>query len=125
MRTTKTASIELDDRGVIVTSIHDGARQSLVEARENMAATIELCGGTRRPLLVDISRCAPLDAEVRHFYSGEILVASFTALALVIEASPLGTMMGNVYLRIARPGIPTRLFTERESAVGWLLENAR
>lgn len=120
MQATRTASIELDERGVVVTSINAGAKQSLLEARENMAATIELCGGTRRPLLVDISRCAPLEAEVRHFYSGEILVSSFTALALVIEASPLGTMMGNVYLRIARPGIPTRLFTEREAALRWL-----
>lgn len=122
MRTTTTASIDLDPRGLIVTAINEGATQSLIDARENMAATIDVCGGTRRPLLVDISRCRPLEPEVRHFYSGEILVTSFTALALQIEASPLGVMMGNVYLRIARPGIPTRLFTKRTSAIQWLLE---
>lgn len=122
MRTTATASIDLDPRGVVVTAIREGATQSLGEARDNLTATIELCAGTRRPLLVDISRCQPLEPEVRHFYSGEILVESFTALALLIEASPLGTMMGNVYLRIARPGIPTRLFTKRASAIQWLLE---
>ena len=70
--------------------------------------------------LVDISRCLPLEPEVRHFYSGEILVESFLALALQIEASPLGAMMGNVYLRVARPGIPTRLFTRDGEALAWL-----
>ena len=120
MRTTRTATIELDTSGLVVTRIIDGAAQSLADARENMAAAIELCDGVRRPLLVDISRCRPLEPEVRHFYSGEILVESFLALALLIEVSPLGRMMGNVYLRIARPGIPTRLFTEQQSAVAWL-----
>lgn len=122
MRTTGTASIDLDPRGVVVTTINEGAAQSLREARENMTATIDVCAGVPRPLLVDVSRCQPLEPEVRHFYSGEILVESFTALALLIEASPLGAMMGNVYLRIARPGIPTRLFTKRASAMQWLLE---
>ena len=122
LRMTATASIELDPRGFVTTRIHDGAAQSLEDARENLAATIEACQGIRHPLLVDISRCQPLEPEVRHFYSGNILVESFLSLALVIEASPFGAMMGNVYLRIARPGIPTRLFTERGRAVEWLLE---
>jgi hypothetical protein len=125
LRSTGTAEIEIDLRGIVITRINDGVAQSLRDAQENMAATIEVCGGARRPLLVDISRCQPLEPEVRHFYSGEILVESFVALALLIEASPLGTMMGNVYLRIARPGIPTRLFTERASAIRWLLETTR
>ena len=104
----------------MIIRIREGAAQSLPDARENLAATIEACGGVRRPLLVDISRCLPLEPEVRHFYSGEILVESFLALALCIEASPFGTMMGNVYLRIARPGIPTRLFMREADALAWL-----
>lgn len=124
MRTTQTATIALDPRGFVVTRINDGARQTLEDARENITATIEVCGGRRLPLLVDITRCLPLEAEVRHFYSGEVLVQSFCALALLIESSPLGKMMGNVYLRIARPGIPTRLFTDSASAHVWLIEVA-
>ena len=122
MRTTGTATIQLDPRGLVITRIHDGVAQSLEDARANLAATVDLCGGGRLPLLVDISRCKPLEPEVRHFYSGKVLVDSFVALALLIEASPFGTMMGNVYLRVARPRIPTRLFTERAAATRWLLE---
>ena len=57
---------------------------------------------------------------MRHYYSGRLLVESFSALGLVIESSPFGRMMGNVYLRVARPGIPTQLFTDEPSALAWL-----
>ena len=30
--------------------------------------------------------------------------------------------MGNVYLRIARPGIPTQLFTDERRALEWLIK---
>jgi len=38
----------------------------------------------------------------------------------LIEATPFGRMMGNVYLRVARPGVPTRLFGDERLALGWL-----
>ena len=41
-------------------------------------------------------------------------------LALLVEASPFGRMFGNVYLRIANPGVPTRLFSDETEAAGWL-----
>jgi hypothetical protein len=77
-------------------------------------------GGARRPLLIDIRRALPVEAEARHHYSGQKLAEAFSALALLVEASPFGRMMGNVYLRIARPGIPTRLFADEGEALAWL-----
>lgn len=61
-----------------------------------------------------------MTAEARHIYSGRTLVDGFTALGLLVEASPLGLMMGNVYFRVARPGIPARLFTDEARAHEWL-----
>ncbi len=120
MLETSTAHIELTAAGYVVVRVHPGVVQSVEDARANLSAAIEACGGTKRPLLVDISRCEPLEPAVRHHYTGERLVHSFRALALLVEASPLGRMMGNVYLRIARPGIPARLFVREAEAVAWL-----
>jgi hypothetical protein len=117
---TPTAVIDLLTAGIVRTRIRPGAAQSLDDARQNLAASISTSGGAKRPLLVDISACQPLDPEVRHYYSGRLLVESFSALGLVIESSPFGRMMGNVYLRVARPGIPTQLFTDEPSALAWL-----
>ena len=124
MRETKTAVIELEPEGVLVVRIRDGARQLLPDAEQNLGAALIERGGKRRPLLIDIRKAVPLDAEVRHYYSGQVLVSGFTALALLVAASPLGKMMGNVYFRVARPGIPTRLFTDGSDARAWLATHA-
>ena len=121
MRETETALVELGPDGVLSVHIRTNAAQSITNAKENLSAALEVGAGQRRPLLVDISEALPLDAEVRHYYSGQVLVDGFTALAMVIHASPLGRMMGNVYLRVAKPGIPTRLFAESAHARAWLM----
>ncbi|HEY2748990.1 MAG TPA: hypothetical protein VGL86_30425 [Polyangia bacterium] len=120
MARTPTAEIALRPEGIVVTRIEAGVQQSLADACVNLAATVEACGQQKRPLLVDISRCRPLEPDVRHYYTGEVLVESFAALALVVEATPFGRIMGNIYLRVARPGVPTRLFRDEASALEWL-----
>ena len=120
MQETRTAQIGLNEGGLIVVRIRNGAFQSLTDAQDNLAACMAETVGRRRPLLIDIRGAQPLDADVRHHYSGRTLVEGFSALALLIEASPLGLMMGNVYLRVARPGIPTQLFQNEARAIEWL-----
>ena len=121
MPDTKTARINLNGEGLLVVRVNAGAGQSLDEAKENLAVAVSQTAGQRRPLLIDIRSAKPLDADARHHYSGQTLVDSFSALALLVEASPFGRMMGNVYLRIARPGIPTQLFAEEPQALKWLI----
>src|SRR5262245_31763286 len=120
MRETATARINLGEDGVLIVRVRGGVRQSPVDARENLAAALAEGVGRRRPLLVDITRSLPLEAETRHLYSGQMLVDGFCALALLVETSPLGRMMGNVYFRVARPGIPLNLFTDEARALAWL-----
>ena len=120
MPETKTAWIALNDLGLLIVRIKDGAHQSLSDAKENLALAVSEARGQRRPLLIDIRKARPLEADARHHYSGQTLVESFSALALLIDGSPFGRMMGNVYLRIARPGIPTQLFADEGRALDWL-----
>jgi hypothetical protein len=122
MPETKTARIALNDQGLLIVRVNDGAYQSLDDAKENLAAAVSETLGFRRPLLIDIRTAKPLDADARHHYSGLTLVERFSALALLVEGSPFGRMMGNVYLRIARPGIPTQLFAEEAQAQKWLMD---
>jgi hypothetical protein len=123
MADTRTAVINLSDDGLVVVRIRDDAHQSLEDARANLATALAATAGRRRPLLIDIRTAQPLGADARHHYSGQPLVDGFSALALLIESSPLGRMMGNVYLRVARPGIPTQLFTDESRAVEWLIQH--
>ena len=120
MIATRTAKIGLSDAGIVVVRINAGAYQSLGDAKENLAAAVSETAGRRRPLLIDIRSARPLEADARHHYSGQTLIERFSAMALLFEASPFGRIMGNVYLRIARPGIPTLLFSDEAAAVEWL-----
>src|SRR5262245_7448548 len=120
MPETRTARIALSEEGLLIVRIKDGAYQSLSEAKENLALAVAETQGRRRPLLIDIRTSQPLEADARHHYSGQTLVERFSALSLRIDVSPFGRMMGNVYLRIARPGIPTQLFSDEERALEWL-----
>ena len=121
MPDTKTARIHLSDDGLVIVKIRDAAHQSLEDAKSNLAGAVSATAGRPRPLLVDIRTAAPLEADVRHHYTGQTLVDSFSALAMLIESSPLGRIMANIYLRVAHPGIPTQLFTDEAQAVAWLM----
>ena len=123
MPDTKTAAIHLDEDGLVIVKIRDNAYQSLDDAKTNLFTAVSATSGRRRPLLIDIRTAQPLDADARHHYSGQTLVDGFSALALLVESSPFGRMMGNVYLRVARPGVPTRLFTEERRALEWLINH--
>jgi hypothetical protein len=94
--------------------------QTLEDAIANLGACKAAARGRLVGLLIDMRRARPLSSEVRHYYSGEQLVGVFSALGLLIEASPLGRMMGNVYLRVVKVGIPARLFADEAEAIAWL-----
>ena len=120
MPETNTARIALNQEGLLIVRVKNGAHQSLADAKENLAAAVAETQGQRRPLLIDIRWGQPLEADARHHYSGQTLVERFSALALLVDGSPFGRMMGNVYLRVARPGIPTQLFADEARALEWL-----
>jgi hypothetical protein len=119
MRETRAATVESRD-GFLVVRIRPGVRQTLDDARANLDACVELSEGRRPGLMLDLTRAMPLDPPVRHFYSGPAVNPVCSALALVVEASPLGRMMGNVYLRVARLDLPTRVFPSEDKALAWL-----
>jgi len=93
--------------------------QTVADARENLDACARLAAPDRKPLLSDIREAKPLVPEVRRVYMGESLVA-FAAMAMLVRGTPLGRMMGNVYLKIASPGIPFKLFAQEAKALAWL-----
>lgn len=117
---TSTATAVVRDDGIVSITIDKGVKQLLPQAQQNLAAVLSLAEGLKTKLIIDMSGALPLDPDVRHFYADAPLSTKFTAVALVVAASPLGRMMGNVYMRVARSPIPMQLFPDVESAAAWL-----
>lgn len=132
MSETRTAQITKHPSGCVIVRVL-GIEQSLEDAQDNVRVSIELAGGIRKcPLLVDITRTAPLRSAVRHYYVGGALATSFTALGLLVEASPVGRMMGDVFFRMieaaneGRTDVgPTKVFEDEDTAVTWLTSGRR
>jgi hypothetical protein len=119
VRNTRTARVEKTSEGIVVTRILPEVRQNLNDAMENISVSAEACGGHRAPIVVDLRQAMPLDAETRHYYTGKQLTDFFTSLAVLVPAGAFGRMMGNLYLRVANPGIPSRLFDSETEAIEW------
>ncbi len=117
---TRTALVELLPIGVTVVRIDSDAVQSVQDAKENIETAVQIALPRKLPLLVDIRGAKTLEAPVRHYYSGQILIDSFRALCMLLDISPLGRMMGNLYMRVAKPGIPTHLSLQESEAIEWL-----
>jgi len=123
VRNTRTALVERTSEGIVITRILAEVQQNLNDAMENISVSAEACGSQRAPIVVDLRKAMPLDAETRHYYTGKQLTDSFTSVAILVTAGAFGKMMGNLYLRVANPGIPSRLFDSEAEAVRWSIQH--
>jgi hypothetical protein len=112
----------LRDDAIVHVRVFPHVRQSVADAEQNLEAARSSCGVQRRPVLVDITGCEPLEPQVRRCYTGEALSA-FSAIAMLVEATTFGRMIGNIYLQLASAGVPARLFQREGEALTWLSEH--
>src|SRR5262245_44914678 len=107
------------EQGLITVRVTAGWKQTVEDARRLLSTVISLAAGERVGLLVDLRQAVPLDPDVRQVYTGPE-VERFRALALLVDTSPFGRVMGSFYLRVARLGTPTQIFTDEAAARTWL-----
>ena len=117
--TTSTSVYELRADGVVAQRLHSSKTQSLADARENTTAFNQLAADTKRPLLVDMRGTFSTERGVREHYASHEATSRCVAIALVI-GSTAGRIIGNLFLSIQSPAVPTRMFTDEASALAWL-----
>lgn len=117
---TKTSVYRLRADGLVEQRLHPGiVRQTLDDARENVAAYNRLVAGQKRGLLVDLRANISTEDGVRQHYAGPEAARFCLASALLI-GSASGRIVGNFFISITRPPFPTRMFTVESEAVAWL-----
>jgi len=116
---TDTADFWLDANGIIRRVIHVGADENLDEAKKGLKFMLDISGGMKRPLLVDLRGMKSITREARQFLSGESS-KHFTAVATIVD-SPITKMIGNFAMRINPLGITVRIFSDESKALEWLM----
>lgn len=121
-RVARTDTSEYFERkdGIIVQLVHSTRKQELADARANIAAFEELAEGKHHPVLVDMRASFATGPGVREYYASKEANLHTTALALLIGSST-SRMIGNFFMQLNAPPMPTRLFTDAPEAVRWLL----
>lgn len=110
----------LDPRGFIVSRVAPLAEITLEHAKENTAKVRELSGDQVYPILVDIRKIRSISKEARDHFSMRGRKPGVIAIAMLVS-SPLSRIIGNFFLGLNHPVVPTRMFTDRERAEQWIL----
>ena len=116
---TDTADFWLDANGIIRRVIHVGADETLDEAKKGLKIMLDISGGMKRPLLIDLRGMKSITREARQFLSSESS-KHFTAVATIVD-SPITKMIGNFAMRINPLGITVRIFSDESKALEWLM----
>lgn len=116
-RETRTLRIALRDDGVL----HARPRathldQTLDDVRANLQACRELLAGQTAPILVDMRGMGTLTREARLAYAHE---AEFATRQAMLVDSAFTRIAANLFIRVAGPRQPTRMFTSEEEALAW------
>ncbi len=109
----------LDPRGFVYTLVRAGSEIQLEDAKENTAIVIRISGGANYPILVDLREIKSISKEARDHFSMRGRKPNVTAIAMLVS-SPLSRIIGNFFLGLNRPTVPTRLFTSEKEGVSWI-----
>lgn len=116
---TRTVHVSLRRDGIILQRMLPVQRQTMQDARDNLAAFNTLAVGTPHPMLLDARHPVTIDADVSNFYSSPENTGSISAMAILI-GSRIGRSVGNVLIAVRPQAYPTRMFTSEDDALVWL-----
>jgi len=117
---TRSQRISLGDDGIVRIGMQAGVFDlDLADAEEVIRAMSSLCGGVRRPVLVDFRGVRSMTRECRKYFAGPETAAAEAAAALLV-VSPIARAIGNFFMGLNKPLVSTRLFTAEPEALTWL-----
>lgn len=121
---TSTSRYEQRADGIVFQRLLSSRSQTLADARENTATFDRLVGEGRYPLVVDMRGAFSVERGVREHYASAEALAHVSSLGLLIE-SAAGRVIGNFFLALQGPKVPTKLFGSEADAVAWIRRVAK
>ncbi len=117
----KTDYVHIWLEGNILMAIYADKLIDEVIAREIVRERIEVFGNNNRFIMAEI-RGVSFTKEARDYLGSKEACVGGKKLA-IIATSPITVTLGNLYLKISKPPVVTRIFSNKEEAKKWLLKN--
>ncbi|MCW3070417.1 MAG: hypothetical protein JWO44_307 [Bacteroidetes bacterium] len=117
--TTRTAELSYDANSRILRiKIIEGSEIELADALQNHEATKILTKNERHLVLVDGRVNLSVSREARNYAASKDHEGAI-ASAMIIT-STANKLIGNFYINVNKPVIPTKIFSSEEKAIEWL-----
>lgn len=110
--------LDLDGDGIVHMRFPPHATLDVTDIREFADALERLAGGESPPLMVHMKNLESADREARAV-GATLDIPSATAL---VTGPGIGRAIGNFYMAISKPQVPTRMFATEEEARSWLMK---
>lgn len=121
---TRTVRLRLLSNGVVYYSYLPNSTVCEVEHQENHDALVEFTKNIKHSVLVDSGEFLDLTPEGRMLVRKLEAIVPVLARAVVVKT--LGErMLINFYITFQKPIIPTKVFSNHESAMSWLEEQKK
>jgi hypothetical protein len=111
--------IELGEDDIVRAKVKDNAIIQLKDAQEMTETLLRITPDGSRPVLINLSRINYITKEARDHFKGGKRQPTAPAVALIAKTS-LSVLIGNFYLGLNKPDIPTKIFSDEKSAEKWL-----
>jgi hypothetical protein len=109
----------MGEDGICRTVVKDCDEVTIEAAKANTAAVNSLFVDRKFPILIDSRNVNYISREAREHFSTKGRETVTNAFGILVD-SPLSRIIGNFFMGINKPPVPTRLFKNEASAVKWL-----
>jgi hypothetical protein len=115
---TKHVSYKIED-GILHGAFAPGLYITFDIVKQLVEDRITFCNGRTMPALLDIRGLASIDTASRKYFVTERAKTNISAGAVLVS-SLMSRIAGNVFIKVDKPSIPTKLFNDKEKALHWL-----
>ncbi len=106
--------------GIIHACYKPHLKHLTVEIAEQMVKDrLLMTDGITRPLLVDLGNLNKTDREARKYLSEGEAMKDLSATAIIVR-NQITRWLAGIYIKIDKPKIPTKFFTDKLNALVWL-----
>jgi hypothetical protein len=109
----------MGEDGIARTSVKSGISITLAHALENSNVVNSLLSDKKFPILIDSRNIRSMSYEARRHFSVRDRETRTNAFGIII-GSNISRVLGNFYLGINKPVVPTKLFYNEDDAINWL-----
>ena len=105
--------------GIIFTVFEKNTVLDIEVSKLAVAERLRISNKRTMPIFIDLTNVYYTDAKARKYMATKEAVKYITAGAFLLD-NEIMRLAGNIFIRIDKPVIPTKLFTDKDKALLWL-----